>query len=53
MHMDMFVKIIIKKLKDANLFVSQGGLIIPVKTVVAASSSQGFLLACMNNALGL
>lgn len=28
MHMETFVKIIIKRLKDANLFVSQGGLII-------------------------
>jgi hypothetical protein len=50
MHMETFVKIIIKRLKDANLFASQGGPIIlaqvrQAKTVVAASSSQGFFLA--------
>lgn len=28
MHMETFVKIIIKRLKDANLFASQGGPII-------------------------
>jgi hypothetical protein len=28
MHMETFVMIIIKRLKDAKLFVSQGGLII-------------------------
>jgi hypothetical protein len=28
MHMETFVKIVIKRLKDANLFASQGGPII-------------------------
>ncbi|AQK43648.1 hypothetical protein ZEAMMB73_Zm00001d025386 [Zea mays] len=33
MHMETFVMIIIKRLKDANLFVSQGGLIILAQEV--------------------
>jgi len=37
MHMETFVKIIIKRLKDANLFASQGGPIILAQVIVRQS----------------
>jgi hypothetical protein len=45
MLMEKFVNLIVQKLKDANLFASQGGPIIlaqvhwPVLTIVAAASA--------------